>query len=139
MRNTAARRTLSAFGAFLALSAGCSRTPRPPAPATAQTVGDVRATLATVPSPPSTGDNTLIVTLTDPATGAPIGDANLTVKTVSLAPRLPGAVTTGRAQGNGVYNIPVRLAIASSYQIELQVQRIGRPPVTFTFPLSATQ
>lgn len=139
MKHTATMRRLGVAGACAALLTGCVRMPRPPEAASVQTVGGIRASLTTVPSPPHTGDDTLVFTLSDPSTNLPIGDANLTAKTVSLAPRLPGAVTTGRAQGNGVYNIPVRLAIASSYNIELQVQRIGRPPVTFTFPLYATQ
>lgn len=121
------------------LLTGCQRTAPPPVAPTVQTQGDVRAALTTEPLPPHTGDDTLIVTLSNPTTNVPIGDANLTALTVSQAPRLPGVPTTGRAQGNGVYNIPVRFAIASAYRVELTVQRVGRAPVTFSFPLDVPQ
>ena len=125
-------------GVGLALLTGCGRNAPPPAP-TVQTLGDVRASLTTIPATPHTGDDTLVVTLANASTNLPIGDANLTAKTVSLAPRLPGVPTTGRAQGNGVYDIPVRLAIASTYQVELTVQRVGLAPQTFVFPLNVAQ
>lgn len=121
------------------LLTGCARRPPPTAAPTVQTQGDLRAALATEPSPPHTGDDTLIITLANPTTNQPIGDANLTALTVSQSPRLPGVPTTGRAQGNGVYNIPVRFAIASAYRVELTVQRVGRAPVTFSFPLDVPQ
>lgn len=121
------------------LLTGCKRTAPPPVAPSVQTLGDVRAALTTVPIPPHTGDDTLVITLTNPTTNQPIGDANLTALTVSLAPHLPGVPTTGRAQGNGLYDIPVRFAIASTYRVELTVQRIGHAPVTFAFPLDVAQ
>lgn len=138
-RETLKRIRLALVSVSTALLMGCSHNGPTPAAPVMQTIGDIRASLATVPTEPHTGDDTLVVTLTDPSTNTSIGDANLTAQTVSLAPRLPGVPTTGRAQGNGIYNIPVRFAIASSYRVELQVQRVGRPPVTFTFPLNIGQ
>ena len=88
--------------------------------------------------PPHTGDDTLNLTLTD-ASGAPVGDANVTVTPNMLAPREPGQSNSGRAQGNGLYQVPMRLPIATQYDLRVQIeQRNGRPPVTVSFPLEAT-
>lgn len=119
-------------------STGCSR-PVPPTAAPVQTAGGMRATLATVPTPPHTGDDVLVVTLTDAITNVPVGDANLTATAEALSPRLPGSPVSGRAQGNGVFQIPVRLPIASSYRVTIQVKRIGRPAVPLVFPLDVSQ
>ena len=90
-------------------------------------------------SPPHTGDDTLNLTLTD-AAGAPVGDANVTATPDMLAPREPGQSNSGRAQGNGLYQVPMRLPIATQYDVQVQIeQRNGQPPVTVSFPLEATQ
>ncbi len=129
---------LAAFAALLA--AGCGGHPVSPAPpAAAQTSQGLSATLTTTPAPPHTGDDTLVFTLSDAATHAPVGDANVSAVAQMLSPRLPGSAVTGRAQGNGVYQIPMRLSIATRYSVQVQVQRIAHPSATFTFPLEARQ
>ncbi len=92
-------------------------------------------------SPPAhTGDNTFVVTLNDDsAQKLPIGNANITATPEMLSPRLPGASTSGRAQGNGVYNVPIRLGIATRYNILLRIERTGQPPTDVTFPVEAVQ
>ncbi len=117
----------------LSLLAGCSHPATPAAPVTQVSQG-VAATLTTA-APAHTGDDTLVITLADAQTHQPIGDANVTASAEAVSPRLPGANVSGRAQGNGVYNAPVVLAIATSYHINVQVERIGHPPVAFTFTL----
>lgn len=93
------------------------------------------ATFSTNPTPAHTGDDTLIITLTDAGTGKPIGDANVTASAESLSPRLPGPDVTGRAQGNGLYNVPVVLAVVSAYQVQVLAERPGYPTGTFSFSI----
>lgn len=119
------------------LMAGCSHPAAPPPPLT-RTDGGVLVTLTSTRTP-HTGDNTLTVRVVDARTQAPVGNANLTVTPQMLAPNLPGAATSGRAQGDGVYTIPVRLAIASRYDIDLKVERPGQPPARVTFPVEASE
>ena len=132
------------LGAALLL-AGCAPKPSAPVRPVTQTVGGLTIQMttipaqATTPAPPHSGDNTLSLTLTDAATGAPVGDANVTVTPNMLAPREQGATNSGRAQGNGVYQVPLRLPIATKYDVEVQIERRGGlPPVTVSFPLEAT-
>lgn len=116
---------------------GCSHPAAPAAPAS-QTVGGLSITLSASP-PPHTGDNTLVVTLRDAATQAPIGNANVTATPEMLSPRLPGTPTSGRSQGNGVYNVPIRLGVATNYNVALHVERTGQPPADVSFPVEAAQ
>lgn len=127
---------LPALTACLVLTqAGCSHPTNPPAISPAQTSAGVTATLSTSPSPPHTGDDVLVITLTDAQTAQPIGDANVTASAEAQSPRLPGTAVSGRAQGNGVYNVPVVLGIVSLYRIQVQAQRPGHPTATFSFPI----
>lgn len=119
------------------VGAGCSR-PAVPQPLPQQTVGSTVITLTSGPTV-HTGDNTLTVTLADAATGGPVGNANITATPEMLAPRLPGASTTGRAQGNGLYTIPVRLGVASRYNIALKIDRPGKPAAEVSFTVEATE
>ncbi len=134
----AAGASLAALAGLLAGGCG-AHPPHPAPPGGAQTSQGLSATLATTPAPPHTGDDTLILTLTDAATGAPVGDANVSATAQMLSPRLPGSPITGRAQGNGIYQIPLRLGIATRYSVQIQAQRSAHPPATFTFALEAQQ
>lgn len=125
---------------LLLLAAGCAAKTAPPDTALgAKTSAGLTATLATNPAPPQTGDNVLLLTLSDAATHAPVGDANVSATAQMLAPRLPGTPSTGRAQGNGLYQIPVRLGIATRYTVQVQVQRPAHPVAQFTWVLEARQ
>ena len=127
-----------ALAAGVSALAGCTR-PQAAEPAQTQTAGGLNVSLTTSPSPPHTGDDTLIVTLSDAATGGPVGNANITGTAASISPRLPGVVNSGRAQGNGVYNIPTRLSIATKYQVTLKIQRTGQPEADVAFTIEAPQ
>lgn len=116
---------------------GCSRPASPPA-SVSQTAAGMVVTLTTSP-PAHTGDNTFVVTLADAQTQVPIGNANITVTPEMLSPRLPGSPTSGRAQGNGVYNLPVRLGIATQYSIDLKIARPGQAETEVSFPVEAAQ
>jgi len=102
---------------------GCSKTPVT-APPFQQTENGMVVTFSSSPAP-HTGDNTFVVTIRNSTTDAPIGNANITAIPEMLSPRLPGAPVSGRAQGNGVYNIPVRLGVATRYRLLLHIQRPG--------------
>jgi hypothetical protein len=115
---------------------GCSKqnTPLPPQ---IITLPGLQISADTTPSPPHTGDDVLHITLTDPKTNSPIGNANLTANVEMLAPRLPGAPVSGRAQGNGHYDIPIQLAVATQYSVKLHIEQTGMPPVDVEIPLEA--
>ena len=102
------------------------------------TDGSVSVTLTSTLTP-HTGDNMLSVRVVDAKTHAPVGNANLTASPEMMAPRTPGAITSGRAQGDGVYEIPVRLAIPSRYDIDVKIERPGQPTASVTFPVEASE
>jgi hypothetical protein len=121
----------------LVLVSGCNRPAPTPAKPSAQTAGGMTITLTTLPSPPHSGDDTLVVTLNDAQTNMPVGNANVTATATMLAPRTSGAAVSGRSQGNGVYNVPVQLGIATRYEVKLHIERTGQPPVDVLFPIEA--
>ena len=125
------------LSALAGMLAGCSRSLAPSVPSS-QTVAGMVVKLTTTP-PPHTGDNTFVVTLADAQTQAPIGNANITVTPEMLSPRLPGSPTSGRAQGNGSYNLPVRLGVATRYDIVLKIARPGQTETEVSFPVEAAQ
>ena len=118
------------------LLAGCSK-PAPPAVAQ-KTVGDLAATL-TASQPPHVGDNSFSVTLADAVTHAPIGNANITATPEMLSHSGTGSPSSGRSQGNGLYQVPIRLGIATRYDITLHIERPGTPAVDVSFPVEAAQ
>lgn len=123
------------FAAGVALtSAGCSRT-AVPASLPPQTSAGITASLTTTPLPAHTGDDTMVITLRDAQTSLPVGDANVTCSAEAQSPHLPGQAVSGRAQGNGVYNAPVTLPVASPYHIQVKAERPGHPTAAFMFPV----
>lgn len=122
--------------AVLLLVAGCSK---PAAPITAhKTIGDLDVTLMASP-PPHVGDNSFSVTLADAVTHAPVGNANITANPEMLSHSGTGGASSGRSQGNGLYLIPVRLGIATRYDINLHIERPGTPAAEVAFPVEAAQ
>lgn len=85
------------------------------------------------------GDNTFVVTVSDAATKSPVANANITATPNMIAPRLPGPQTSGRAQGGGVYHVPVMLGVATRYQLQLKIERPGKPDTELEFPVEASQ
>jgi hypothetical protein len=123
------------LGAALLLT-GCSH-PAPPL-ASHKTVGDLAVTFAADP-PPHAGDNMFSVTLADAVTQAPVGNANITANPEMLSHTGTGSPSSGRAQGNGLYLVPVRLGIATRYDISLHIERPGKPVADVSFPVDAVQ
>ena len=123
---------------FVLLFGGCSQ-PTTPVTPTVQVANGMAITLNTAPAPPHTGDDILIVTLMDATSQSPIGNANIRATPIMQSPRMRGTDVSGRAQGNGRYEIPVRFAIATRYEISLHIERTGKPPTDVTFPLEAQQ
>jgi len=123
------------LGAVLLL-AGCSK---PAAPVVLhKTVGDLSVTFTAAP-PPHIGDNSFRVTVTDTALPASVGNANITVDPEMLSHIGTGTKTSGRSQGNGAYLLPVRLGIATRYDISLHIERPGKPAADVSFPIEAVQ
>ena len=116
------------------LLAGCSHPA--PAPLLRQTADGVTVTL-TSGAQMHLGDNTATVTVTDAATGQPVGNANIAAAPEMRAPVLPGVSASGRAQGNGLYTLPVRLPVATKYALILHIQRPGHAAADFSFPIEA--
>ena len=120
----------------LFLLTGCSH----PAPTTTahKTVGDLTVSFTADPAP-HVGDNTFRVTVADAETQAPVGNANITADPQMLSQNGTGTKTSGRSQGNGVYLIPVRLGIATRYDISLHIEHPGKPAADVSFPVEAAQ
>jgi len=131
------RHAAIAIGALLAIfaAAGCSPKPEATGPQAAD-IGGLHIVLAADPSPVRVGDNTLIVTVIDSSTNKPVVDANVTVSTYNQLAG-GGDQETGRSQGNGVYNVPIRLAIMDMYKTTVTIQRVGKPDVSAQFTLNA--
>ena len=118
------------------LLAGCSK---PIAPSVShKTVGDLAVSF-TAATAPHVGDNSFQVALADLATQSPVGNANITANPEMLSQNGTGSQTSGRSQGNGMYLIPVRLGIATRYDISLKIERPGKPAAEVSFPVEAAQ
>ena len=118
------------------LLAGCTHSTAPTV--SHKTVGNLTVTL-TAALPPHAGDNSFTVTLADSATYAPIGNANITANPEMLSQNGTGSPSSGRSQGNGLYLIPIRLGIATRYDIALHIERPGKPAADVSFPVEAVQ
>ncbi len=127
---------LSYFWLAALLLAGCAK-PTPPSVAH-KTIGDLEVSL-TASSPPHVGDNMFSVTLADAVTHAPVGNANITANPEMLSHSGTGSPSSGRSQGNGLYQLPVRLGIATRYDINLHIERPGTPAANVSFPVEAAQ
>jgi hypothetical protein len=102
----------------------------------AQESNGVRIYISSDPDPLQTGDNTLIVKLMDIATNEPVVNANVTVSAYNeLAGG--GDRESGRSQGDGQYNVPVKLGIPDSYRLDVQVQRPSQPDSDATFSVTS--
>jgi hypothetical protein len=83
-----------------------------------------------------TGDNTLVVQLRDSDNNDPITDANITA---APSTDLVGdqRAESGRAQGNGLYYVPIRFGVPDDYKVIVTVQRPGQKnPTTALFHFS---
>ena len=121
---------------FGMLLPGCTRTHTVPA-TEQQTTGGMVITLNS--NSPHTGDNTITISVADANTKSPVGNANITATAEMISPRLPGTQVSGRAQGNGLYNIPLRLGVATRYNLTLHIQRPGQSSATVIFPIDAAE
>lgn len=123
------------LAAALVLANGCSPRPQASGPV-GQDSNGLHIQLATDPNPLRAGDDTLIVTVTDLATSQPVVNANVTITAYN---KLAGGgdTETGRSQGGGVYNVPIKLPIADQYTATVTVQRLGKPDSSVQFPLDA--
>ncbi len=129
---------LIALSVMISLSSCSSKVTGPQSQT--QSVGGVDIKVSIRPGLPQdmgnaaeTGDNTLIVQLSDSNSNKPIPDANVTAapKTSLITSQ---ADQSGRSQGNGLYYVPIRFGVPDNYAVNLNVQRPGqRYPLTAVF------
>src|SRR5262249_9114577 len=109
----------------LLAAAGCSR---PPAPATT-TAGDLGVRLALDPDPPTTGDNALLVTLTD-ASGKPVDGARLAFQydmpAMGAMPEMKGGGEV-KPEGQGRYLIVYPLTMLGDWTLIVGIEAPGHP------------
>jgi len=132
---------LAAF--FLAFAAGCSH-PTGQKTIQTQTVSGISVTMTnegstSVEAPPHSGDNVVVLDITDTATGQALNGANITATADMLAPRIAGQAVSGRSKGRGRYEVPIRLGIAAKYDLRVDVTPRGKSTVNFVFPIEAWQ
>jgi len=116
---------------------GCSHPDATPAVAK-KLVADLSVSFTTSPWPPHSGDSSGIVTIADAATGAPVDDASVVATANMEAPQSNGEPASGRFQGNGSYDVPLRM-IATTYTIDVHIERPGKPAVDAAFPIDVWQ
>jgi len=118
----------------LLAAAGCSRPPPPPT----TTAGDLGVRLALVPDPPTTGDNALLVTLTD-ASGKPVDGARLAFQydmpAMGAMPEMKGGGEP-RSLGGGRYRIIYPLQMNGDWTLTLGVEAPGHAPARVRLKVS---
>jgi hypothetical protein len=123
------------FVLLTALLTGCS--PKVAKVGTVAAISNgVRIELTASPDPPVAGDNTFVIRLADSTTGAPIVNANVTISAYNeLAGG--GDRESGRSQGDGSYNVPIKLGIPDTYKLNVQVQRPGHDDADTQFSITS--
>lgn len=116
---------------------GCSHPPIDAEKPT--TIGSITYQATTSPNPPHTGDDDILLTLWDSSTHALIGDANVTGSADMIAPQIKGQSVSGRSRGGGVYDIPVRFAVGTQYDVTISVERRQKSPVTIDYKVDVQQ
>lgn len=126
-------RSILCLMSLLAATA-CSKPPLPPT----TTAGDLRIRLALVPDPPSTGDNALLVTLTD-ASGKPVEGAQLAFQydmpAMGAMPEMKGGGES-RSLGEGRYRITYPLQMNGDWTLTLGIEAPGHPPARVRLKVS---
>ena len=116
---------------YLALVSGCS-SPRQTIPAQTITAGDLKAVVTPEINPPTIGDNTLDLNLTD-STGVGVPIANISATATTPLTGNTGATESGRSQGNGSYRIPIHTPLTEKYTVTITIERTGKSDVVMTY------
>jgi hypothetical protein len=124
-----------AFAILAVAAAGCSRSDQTQKIQT-QTSGELTVQFTIQDWPPHSGDNTAVITVM--SNGQPVNDANVVATANMRAPKLDGSPASGRFEGSGQYDAPLRF-VATTYDIDVKVVRLNRPAVDVSFPLEAQQ
>jgi len=130
--------TSAALVALIIASSGCSRSTQSQKVLT-QTSGDVTVQFTVMGAnggPAHSGEDTAVVTVM--SNGQPVDDANVLATANMKAPKLAGSPASGRFEGNGQYNVPLRL-VATTYDVDVKIVRLNKPAVELTFPVEAWQ
>lgn len=94
--------------------------------------------LTAQPDPAQSGDNVFTIRLTDDSTGQPVVNANVTVSAYNQLAG-GGDRESGRSQGDGTYNVPIKLGIPDQYRLDVEVQRPGHDDSDVSFTVDAQQ
>jgi len=127
-----------ALTALVLVAAGCSKSTQSQQVLT-QTSGDLTVQFTVMGAnggPAHSGEDTAVVTVT--SNGQPVDDANVLATANMKAPKLAGSPASGRFEGNGQYNVPLRL-VATTYDVDVKIVRLNKPAVELTFPVEAWQ
>ncbi len=131
-------RKFAVLAAVLAAAAACSPSPggaQAPAGAEGQ---PVTMTMESTPSPPQTGANTVVITVTQ--AGAPVTDASVTGEFFMPVMESMGKTTAEfRHDGGGRYTGQGNLSMAGSWQVTVTARRGDRTLAMRTFNLTAKQ
>lgn len=133
-RLLAAALTAAAIAGLVSVG-GCSHSEQQQQVLT-QMSGDLAVSFTVLHWPPHSGDDTAIITIM--SNGQPVNDATVVATANMRAPKLDGSPASGRFQGDGQYEAPLRL-VATSYDVDVHIERTNRPAVDVTFPLEAWQ
>jgi membrane fusion protein, copper/silver efflux system len=101
-------------------------------------VGALSVTVSTTPEPAKLGDNTLRVRVKDSA-GTPVTDAAVGVEYTMDMPGMMIDKADAKHAGAGVYEVPVRFAMAGPWGVTVSVKRPGQAEARERFTVSVGQ
>ena len=103
---------------------------------TEKKAGDLTLSLETLPLKPRLGENVVKIKIRD-AKGAPVLDATVTINSNMAMPGMAVGKAVAKHVKDGVYQAPVNLGMAGSWEIGVSVQRPGQKPVQAKFIVTA--
>jgi len=105
---------------------------------TEKKVGTLTVTVSTAPQPAKLGDNTLQIHVRDSA-GKPVTDATVRVEYTMDMPGMMIDKAEAKHAGEGVYEAPVRFAMAGPWGVTISIQRPGQSEARERFTVSVGQ
>ena len=101
-------------------------------------VGALSVTVSTTPESAKLGDNTLRIRVNDPA-GKPVADATVSLEYTMDMPGMMIDKAEAKHTGNGVYEAPVRFAMAGPWAVTVSVRRPGQAEARERFTVGVSQ
>jgi len=101
-------------------------------------VGSLAVTVSTAPDPAKLGENTLRVQVKD-STGKPVTDATVSLDYTMDMPGMLIDKADAKHTGGGVYEAPVRFAMAGPWGVTVSIRRPGQAEMRERFTVSVGQ